>query len=249
MIKNKSFSEENVMYINRSFFVSLAASLLLTNAVFAQVSQADTSKRKAVLFKIHDITPVKNNEGEITGCEYTTTFYNRSSVNIAGAVLDLVWHDEAVSEVIDQEKKQDAAENNVSMNRAHSTTERTADKKLSTSIEVPAIAPSRQVVVNSTINSDRCFLLIEDVDFTVKNCKTASLSGNESGSVGSCDGMFMFVSPKDAQYYLEFKAVPVSEQKLSAKSKFDKQKEQNDDKYRKTINAMDGTSSILSGIK
>ena len=107
-----------------------------------------------------------------------------------------------------------------------------------------------QAVVEAKINTDRCFLLIEDVEYKAKDCRTSSSQGGETRtSSGNCDGLFMFVSPKDAQYYLEFKATPVSEQRLSAKSKFDRQREKNSDKYGKTLNALDSISSILSGIK
>lgn len=44
-------------------------------------------------------------------------------------------------------------------------------------IEVPAIKPYKQVTVNNRINTDRCFLLIEKVDFSVKSCSAEGLAG------------------------------------------------------------------------
>lgn len=238
------------MRINRLFFLMSAVLSMVAGVASAEPSEADTSKKSAVLFKIHDIVPVKNSEGEVTGCDYNVTFYNRSSVNIGGAVMELEWDDTAVSEVIEQEKKADAAENDGNMNRAHSATERTTNKKLTTSIEVPAIAPSAQAVVSSSVNTDRCFLLIEDVNYKVKNCRS-SVDSAANGRLGggSCDALFMFVSPQDAQYYLEFKAVSVAEQRKSAESEFDAKKRKIDEKYRKTMGSIDGINSVLSGIK
>ncbi|MBO7556209.1 MAG: hypothetical protein J6T72_02285 [Alphaproteobacteria bacterium] len=238
------------MRINRVFFLMSAVLSMVAGVAVAQTSEADTSKKSAVLFKIHDIVPVKNSDGDVTSCEYNVTFYNRSSVSVGGAIMDLSWNDSVVSEIIEQEKQKDSVENDVNINRARSVTERTTNKKLSTSIEVPAIAPSAQVVVTSTINTDRCFLLIEDVDYKVKNCRSSAESATGGRSkAGSCDALFMFVSPQDAQYYLEFKAVPVAEQRKSAESEFDKKKRRVNDNYRKTLGSLDGVNTTLSGIK
>lgn len=238
------------MRINRLFFLVSAVLSMVAGVAAAENSEADTSKKSAVLFKIHDIVPVKNSEGEVTSCDYNVTFYNRSSVNVDGAIMELEWDDTAVSEVIEQEKKTDAAENDGNMNRARSATERTTNKKLTTSIEVPAIAPSAQAVVPSTVNTDRCFLLIEDVNFKVKNCRSSSENAtNGRSGGGSCDALFMFVSPQDAQYYLEFKAVPVAEQKQANENEFDRKKKKIDEKYRKTVGSIDGINTVLSGIK
>ena len=126
-------------------------------------------KEDAILFKIHDIVPVKNSDGEVVGCDYNTTFYNRSNVSLKGATVDLSWQDEAISDVIEQEKKEDAKQNKRSMGRARSTTERNTDKTVSGLVEVPAIKPLKQVVVQSRVNTDRCFLLIDNPKFDIRN--------------------------------------------------------------------------------
>lgn len=239
------------MHISKMFFGVSAVLAVLSGVNCVKASEADTSNKEAVLFKIHDIVPVKNNEGEVVSCDYKATFYNRSSVNISGAVLDFVWRDTAISDVVDKEKQEDAKTNNRNINRARSTTERITDKDITTSLEVPAIAPSTQVEVKSSINTDRCFLLIEDVNYKVKSCNSsgsASAQGGRSG-VSSCSGMFMYVSPKDAQYYLEFKAISVAEQKSAEENEMDKQKKQNNETYRKVMGALDATNSIISHIK
>ncbi len=237
-----------MMYISKVFFGVSAVLAVLTGVSSVQASEADTSNKEAILFKIHDIVPVKNNEGEVVSCDYKATFYNRSSVNVSGAVLDLNWHDNAIADVVEQEKQADAKANNRNINRARSVTEKTTDKDVNTSLEVPAIAPSTQVEVKSTVNTDRCFLLIEDLNYKVKSCNSAAVAGN-GGRGGSCAGMFMYVSPKDAQYYLEFKAISVAEQKSAEESEMDKQKKQNDETYRKTMGALEAAGTIISQIK
>ena len=239
-----------MMDISKMFFGVSAFLAVLAGGVSVQASEADTSSREAILFKIHDITPVKNSEGEVVSCGYKATFYNRSSVNLSGAVIDLEWHDTAIADIVNQEKKEDAKENNRNINRARSATERVTDKDVTTSLEVPAVAPSTQVEVKSSVNTDRCFLLIEDVDYKVKSCNSSGVAsqGNRGENI-SCSGMFIYVSPKDAQYYLEFKAMSVAEQKSAEESEIDKKKKQNEETYRKTLTALDAASNIMSAIK
>ncbi len=238
-----------MMNISKMFFGVSAVFAVLAGSVSVQASEADTSSKEAILFKIHDVTPIKNNEGEVVSCDYKATFYNRSSVNVSGAVLDLVWHDNAIADIVDQEKKEDAKTNNRNINRARSTTERITDKDVVTSLEVPAVAPSTQVEVKSSVNTDRCFLLIEDLNYKVKSCSSASNAAEGGRGGSSCSGMFIYVSPKDAQYYLEFKATSIAEQKSAEENEIDKQKKQNTETFRKAISALDAASNIMSNIK
>ena len=235
-----------MMYISKVFFCGLA---VLAGISSVQASEADTSNKEAILFKVHDIVPVKNNEGEVISCDYKATFYNRSGVNVNGAVLDFVWHDNAIADIVDQEKKDDAKENNRNINRARSTTEKITDKDVVTSVEVPAIAPSSHVEIKSNVNTYRCFLLIDDLDYSVKSCNASGGVSKGRNTDSSCSGMFIYVSPKDAQYYLEFKAISVAEQKSAEESEVEKKRKQNDEAYRKVIGALDSTGSIVSNIK
>lgn len=239
------------MYISKMFFCMSTALVALATVGSVSASEADTSAKPAILFKIHDIVPVKNDEGEVISCDYTATFYNRSSVNVSGAVVDFVWHDQAIADVVEQEKQEDAKENNRNVNRARSVTERTTEKDVSTTIEVPAISPSGQVSVPAKVNTDRCFLLIEDVDFNVKSCNATSFDSAQGTRNGgsSCSGLFMYVSPKDAQYYMEFKAVSVAAQKSEKESELDKQKKQVEGTFHKTVNTLETAGTILSNIK
>ena len=211
-------------------------------------------KENAILFKIHDIVPVKNSDGEVIGCDYNTTLYNRSNMSLQGATIDLSWQDEAITEVIDQEKKEDAKQNKRSMGRARSTTERNTDKTISGLVEVPAIKPLKQVMVQSRINTDRCFLLIDTPKVDIRNCTAETAQGRStSDSRGrggkSCSELFQYVSPEDAQYYLEFKAVTVDQEAEEREAKKAKEKSEIDGLYQKGVAAIDATGTIVSGIK
>ncbi len=213
-------------------------------------------KEDAILFKIHDIVPVKNSDGEVVGCDYNTTFYNRSNVSLKGATVDLSWQDEAISDVIEQEKKEDAKQNKRSMGRARSTTERNTDKTVSGLVEVPAIKPLKQVVVQSRVNTDRCFLLIDNPKFDIRNCSAETAQGRSTAAASSrgrggnsCSDLFKYVSPEDAQYYLEFKAVTVDQETEEREAKKAKEKSEIDGMYQKGVAAIDATGTIVSSIK
>lgn len=224
------------------------------NNATKSVSATDPIKEQAVLFKIHDIVPFKNGDGEVVGCDYKTTFYNRSDVVIGSATLNLEWKDQAIDEVIDQEKKEDAKKNEKPAGRASSTTERLTDKTVTALVDVPSINPLRQAVVQSRVNTDRCFLLIDDPKFEVKNCssgavKTAGNRGNGSRSDVGCAKLFHFVSAEDPQYYLEFKAITADQEKEEKEAKQIKEKSETDGLYEKTLKSIEMTDAVISTIK
>lgn len=241
------------MNISKKFLSLAAAVVTVANINTASAAAPTQAKENAVLFKIHDITPVKNNDGEVVGCDYTATFYNRTDLVIRNAVLDLSWKDTAISEVIENEKKEDAAKNRRSLGRARSTTERNTDRTVEGQLEVPTIKPATQVEVKSRVNTDRCFLLIENVDFNTKSCNAETPTGQDVNGRrrdgGNCTRLFSFVSPEDPQYYLEFKAITVDEEKAEIEQQRKKQRNETDEMYKKTVSAIDATNSIVSGIK
>ena len=132
------------------------------------------SGEKVVLFKIHDIKPVKNKEGVVTDCEFALTLYNRSPKSIDAATLDLTWTDEGIASVIEEEKRQEKSEDKnavKSLNQKVSQpnkikTEEVADTTLKTSIILPQIKPFRQVSLRSQLKSDKCFLMLENVEYS-----------------------------------------------------------------------------------
>nr|QIM10632.1 hypothetical protein PlAlph_5240 [uncultured Alphaproteobacteria bacterium] len=230
--------------------LSLAATFL----VAANINAANAAESgEAVLFKIHDITPVKNSDGEVVGCDYSATFYNRSDITIRNATLNLSWKDTAIDGVIEQEKKEDSVKNRRNISRARSTTERTTDKTVETLLEVPTIKPAKQIVVKSRVNTDRCFLLIDNASFNVKDCNAENATGQAASGrkrgEGGCTRLFSYVSAEDPQYYLEFKAMTVDEEKTEVEEQRTKEKNVADEMYKKSVAAIEATNSIVSGIK
>ena len=58
-----------------------------------------------------------------------------------------------------------------------------------------------------------------------------------------------YVSPEDAQYYLEFKAVTVDQEAEEREAKKAKEKSEIDGLYQKGVAAIDATGTIVSSIK
>ena len=183
------------------------------------------SGENVVLFKIHDISPIKNENGEVTDCEFSLTLYNRSPKTIDAATMQLSWMDDGISNVIDIEEKLEISQASQlsSWQESHrSKTENFTSKNLNTTVVLPKIKPFRQVSLKSRLASDRCFLMLGNVDFSFDICRVIENKGSEdsanfivgdaSSSEGECKALFRYVSAKDPEYYREFQQVSFNEE-------------------------------------
>lgn len=236
------------MSISKKVFTTALALLVATSISSARAEDA-AQKDSAVLFKIHDIVPIKNSEGDVVACDFNTTFFNRSPILIKEATLELSWQDKTLGEVIDNEKKQDAAKNRRS--RGYSRTERNTDQNVRVTVDVPSLKSYKQATVQTRVNTDRCFLLIEKVDFNLRTCTadTASASARRRGGNSECNRMFRFVSPEDEQYYVEFKPVTIEEEKTQQENERLEGKSELDGLYTNTVETLGNAGSVISGIK
>ena len=206
-----------------------------------------SSGENVVLFKIHDIEPIKSESGVITECEFGMTFYNRSPKSVDAATISLSWIDEGITNVIELEENLNIDDDKaVSSNSVSSLKQRVSMPKtenfvsadLATSITLPQIKPFRQVSLKSKIKSDRCFLLMENVDFSFSTCNvteptststsTKRLTATRKTESSGCDTLFRFVSPQDPEYYREFQKVA-----------FNDEQQRKDEARKKEINEME----------
>ena len=99
--------------LNKALLSSLSIALGLASfgayAQEAEPQQEDTTKPRAVLFKVHDIKPVENTDGVVTHCDFLVTFYNRTTDSFRQAKVDMGWTDEVTERYVidDEEKKED----------------------------------------------------------------------------------------------------------------------------------------------
>ena len=239
------------MSISKKVF-GLALSLMVVTNINTANAQADVEKEDALLFKIHDIIPVKNAEGEVIACDFGTTFYNRSSYTLKTAEIDLGWVDSSIKNVIEDEKKESAR---TRRGRSVSDTERSTPVDLSTVVEVTGLRPHKQATVTTRVNTDRCFLLVENVNFNIKSCNVEGLQTRgtsrraAAGANDGCTRLFKYVSAEDPQYYLEFKEITVDEQNAQLAAYKKEQLSEINNMYTKAISELEAAGNVVSSIK
>lgn len=197
----------------------LACIAMMTPAQ-AQTSES-TSKPRAVLFKLHDIKPAMDTEGVITHCDFMATFYNRTEDSLRQARLELGWTDSVTEKYkIGEEEKEEP-----NTTRSYSNS-RSRDKVLGeilTTVDMPALGSYKQVSVKGSVKTEKCFLLLDNLDFRVENCSLVSknVENNDTKNYKSkasrealsgCASLFEYIDSKNPEYYDEFKAVSYSEQ-------------------------------------
>lgn len=201
-----------------SYKTKLSLSVLLFGALIVHESSAlaqgtENSDDDAILFKVHSIVPEKDMNGKVLHCNIGATFFNRTPQEISNVALTLTWNDDVVEETIDLEERaeREAKRTNPNAQTSRYTTAALSPKTVSTSLKLPPIKSNQQVTLKTKVNTDRCFLLLEDADATVTNCGTIGMSA-KSNTTKDCANVFRYVSPKSAEYYQEFKDISLEEQ-------------------------------------
>lgn len=257
------------MINSKKAFLGILGLLMTAGTANAQVGDVPAApaqnfaqgpkKDEAILFKVHDINPIKDKEknGVADACDFYVTFYNRSPKDINGAVLDLTWIDDSLIEIIDAEKADSAERNkngeNVDPNFSY--TQRGNPVDLTATIDMPAIKAYKQITVRSRIKTDRCFILLDDLSVNVKSCSakndagSSSMPGSIMGQNAGCNGLFRFVSSKNPEYYMEFRSVSYDEQKAEERKQRAGEEQDLEEKYRKAVEGFDRLSNVLAEIK
>lgn len=208
-----SFLQKGIK-MNRQAKILMQILGISTVLVAAGAYAADDKNAAAgeVLFKIHDVVPEKDANGKVLYCNVGATFFNRTKMDIANASLTLKWSDDVIGEVIDQEERADKEQKrlNPKAERSRYSTSGFTSKTINTSLKLPPMKSNQQVSLKTKVDTNRCFLLLNDMDITVNNCGTASM--NDKISRQGCGNLFRYVSPKMAEYYMEFKEISPEEQ-------------------------------------
>lgn len=200
----------------------------------------------AILFKIHDVVPVKNADGNVVSCDVGATFYNRTEKEINNASLNLIWADEVVADAINQEERNAREAKKFRRNVPRYNTASYNNRNITLSLRLPAMKPHQQVTLKSKVTTDRCFLLLKDMEIEVTNCGTAAESKTVSGRANTnCDNLFQFVSPKSAEYYSEFKPISLEEQGSEEEKQSNKQKQDVNTLYKETIDSIAALSKKM----
>lgn len=205
--------------------------LSLSVASFLCVGAANAAD-DAVLFKIHDIVPVKNADGVVTSCDLGATFYNRTANNISDISLTFVWLDEVIADEIVQEER--VEKENKRANRRSSSRFSTAsynEKDVIFNLKLPPLKSYQQITLKSKVNTDRCFLLLNDMEINVNSCRIGD-------GKSDCKGLFNFISVKNPEYYTDFQIISPEEQKAKETSMQDQQKQELNATYDQALEAI-----------
>ncbi len=242
---------------NKNFLSFLLAGVMSLSA--AEVLAADGS----VMFKIHDVKAIRNSDNLIESCEFSATFYNNTKVTVSNVNLDLVWKDQVVEDTITAERKEAAATfrgrrvDNASTYRRGAGTAAFTSVELVAPVSLPPLAPAKQITVKNTVRSDRCFMMMGDVEVNIKSCRTAAADGAAvpgqpvvGSSFGSeeCNGLFKYYSPKDPEFYTEFKPISYDEEAAQEKVQKDKDRQEVEDMHGKTLSAIRRAAEVSESI-
>lgn len=210
------------------------SALLLTGTAYSADNNNTTSGN--VLFKIHDIAPEKDINGNVIGCNVSVTLFNNYDKALSNTQIALTWDDEVIEEIINQEEfeQKEAIHLNPNADRLRYPTSKTTAPTISTTIKIPLINAHQQLSVKNKVNTDRCFLLINDMTVKVNSC---SFSGDASND-RSCKASFVYISPKDPQYFSEFKEISYENAVAAGEKEISKTKIENDDVYNDIVSTL-----------
>lgn len=202
-----------------------------------------------VIYKIHDIHPVKD-ETEVTGCEFSLTLFNRSDMTVNNLSLDIGWKDDVIENKIKEEKAEKVVDRNSGVRgyTGQSQTEKFTSKMISTNVSVPPLQPGKQISVKYKINTDRCFLLMQMPELIVRKCSMGG-SGDGDKTAGACKDMFHYISPTDGEYYTEFKEISYEEEKAQEMQQNIEEKKELDQLYGNAVSSVRRISETLNSMQ
>lgn len=256
------------MVARKVFLFCSVFSLMLAGTSFAKAEDdvenneglLSSIEQPAVLFKIHDVKPLRDRDGNVTDCEFGVTFYNRTNSDVNKIAMDLTWTDEVVGNVIQMEKNADMLKKqreNYNNNQGifstpQSETEALTPVSLTASLKVPDLQPYRQISLKSKIKTDRCFLMLNQPVFKFSSCnvKNSSAGGVSVQAPGmtACDDLVKYVSAQDPEYYREFKKVSFNEEKKAKVAAQKKQQDELTEIYDQVVSDLSRANDILGQI-
>jgi hypothetical protein len=186
---------------------------LVSAAVFSSVCLAEekkpateteeTSRSGAILFRIENIKPLENTEGTVEKCSFVLTAYNRMDKAVKEADLELQWNDKISGKYII-----DGAE-------VKPVSTKDAVKAITQSVSLYNIAPHIQKSFTFTVDTNKCYLLLDNLVYKVESCATEDdkvvVKNNvQTGKPNSCSDKFDYINSQNPEYYAEFKDKPDS---------------------------------------
>lgn len=201
---------------------------------FGAAMPAAAETEEAVLLKVHNVVPLKDGSNQTIGCEFNTTIYNRSNVNINDITVELKWLDETTRNTAANADKKTAFGNYIAQAPV-------SENAIISTVDIPSLQAFRQKTIKSKIDGTNCFLLMKDPEINVKGCKIQERKNNFS-----CSGIFRFVPSIDPQYYTEFKPVSINDQATQENAQKDADKKEIDTLFNQVETNINKVSAILN---
>lgn len=224
------------MMKNKTFFLSLAT---IAYTFLSAFPAAAIDENDAILVKIQDIKPIKDDNGLTTGCEFLSTIYNRTDSDLTELSFDLSWVDEAVKNTINFEQNM----NRNGRNDLYGTADYVSPDVIST-LNIPVLKKNSQKSMRGTISTDRCFILLEDAKINVSSCKQNNREERKGGL--SCQSLFKYISSKSPEYYTDFLAVSIENQKEMDSKEKARQSQELDTLFKNVEANMNRTARLLN---
>ena len=231
--------------INKIVASGLACGMILFSAGANAASDStsdSTSRDDGIIFRIEDIKPVKDEQGLISQCEFFVTVYNRTDKAVKEADLNLSWKDNISGKYKLGSKEVEVENDEAKINQI-----------LTKSVKLKDISPRQQKSFKQVINTDKCYLLFDNVDYNVPVCiaegDEIKIKNNRRMGNGSCTGVFDYVNTQNPEYYSEFKDVPESDLEKAAEEQKKKDAEALENLHKESLETIDEVSKILSAIK
>ena len=220
----------------------LVAPFLCATIANAEPETTADTPTEVVLFKIHDIVPEKDPDGKVLYCNIGATFFNRTKTDLANVAMNLVWEDEVISETIELEERalREKRRANPRATTSRYPTSALNDRTITMSLKLPPIKTNQQVSLKAKVSTERCFLLLNDMEINVSNC--GSMDAAMKGS-RDCNNLFRYISPKMPEYYQEFKEKSLEEEATEEDSLLDTTKKELEEAYNETLQTIHNITS------
>ena len=239
------------------YFTLMLACFSFATSVSSQEkaeAKQDTTKPRAVLFKIHEIKPVENDDGVVANCEFLVTFFNRTNESFRGATINMGWTDKVSERYFSDSVADESADNNMRSNRSGR-----AEAKLgtiTTSVDMPSLGSYKQASVKAMVKTEKCFLLLDNLNYAVSACNMLGqgedLSTTRRSRVtktdSSCGNLFEYVDSKNPEYYDEFKNISFSEQERIMAEEKKHDTSDIDSVYKEAVKNFEKAESVLENI-
>lgn len=206
--------------IKRFLTILLCGSCFITgvhaNENTANNKEEATTKADAVIFKVHDVTPIAEN-GVVISCDYTVTLYNRTPVNFRTFTINLEWADDVESNFSFDKYVETVIGKEEALKQKEFLDKRENFGPLTSSITVNAFGMDQQVSMKAHLNSEKCYLLLSKADYKVTPCDIVRSTDSTLGTTNDCTAMFQLVDTGNPEYFGKFKNISATDLALQRK--------------------------------